>query len=333
LDLVALEIGEPMAGIQELRDFAIMAFAHGRSATEDRLFLALAEHALRRTDAKEMPCGAGVARTGPKVYRVRSRSGGFLSSRPCEGVPAMRRIPWRQTFVTLAAAALFAAPALAQQAGQRERQRDRPPARPETTEPWTVSPDRQHIAGVIVKAESVRNEAGKTSGERTAARPGSSAVRLTINTAAVWRDWYRDQVGQSPSASPKADADRGAKSVATTGEPADRDTDVVVEVDPGARIETLFRNIEGPASPDARTPTEARAAGEGTTSTPARSRDSAVTHFAVDDLKPGLFVEVDFHRESGHNRATTVAVIRPTGGSEGPRAAPAPATRTNRPRD
>jgi hypothetical protein len=33
---VAREIGEPMAGIQELRDFAVMAFAYGSSATEDR---------------------------------------------------------------------------------------------------------------------------------------------------------------------------------------------------------------------------------------------------------------------------------------------------------
>jgi hypothetical protein len=33
---VALEIGEPMAGIQELRDFAVMAFANGPSATEDQ---------------------------------------------------------------------------------------------------------------------------------------------------------------------------------------------------------------------------------------------------------------------------------------------------------
>jgi hypothetical protein len=105
----------------------------------------------------------------------------------------------------------------------------------------------------------------------------------------------------------------------------------MVELDPGARIDTLFRNVEGPATPDSRTPAEARAAGEGTTSNPARSRDSAITHFAVDDLKPGLFVEIDFRRENGRNRATTVAVIRPTGSSEGPRAAPA--TRPNRPRD
>jgi hypothetical protein len=34
LDLVAQEIAKPMAGIQELSDFAVMAFAHGPSAIE-----------------------------------------------------------------------------------------------------------------------------------------------------------------------------------------------------------------------------------------------------------------------------------------------------------
>ena len=35
-DLVALEIGKPLAGIQKLSDFAVMAFAHAPSETEDR---------------------------------------------------------------------------------------------------------------------------------------------------------------------------------------------------------------------------------------------------------------------------------------------------------
>ena len=52
-----------MAGIQELRDFAAMAIAHGPSATEDRFFLALAEHALRRTDAAK----AVATRSRPRV--------------------------------------------------------------------------------------------------------------------------------------------------------------------------------------------------------------------------------------------------------------------------
>ena len=52
-----------MAGIQELSDFAVRAFAHGPSATEDRLFRALAEHALRRTDAVK----AVATRSRPRV--------------------------------------------------------------------------------------------------------------------------------------------------------------------------------------------------------------------------------------------------------------------------
>ena len=54
-----------MAGIQELRDFAVMAFAHGPSATEDRFFPALAEHALRWTDAaKRASVGSTEASNG-----------------------------------------------------------------------------------------------------------------------------------------------------------------------------------------------------------------------------------------------------------------------------
>jgi hypothetical protein len=61
-----------MAGIQELRDFAVMAFAHGPSATEDRLSLALAEHALRRT----VTAKAAAARPRPSVpYPRRAQPG------------------------------------------------------------------------------------------------------------------------------------------------------------------------------------------------------------------------------------------------------------------
>jgi hypothetical protein len=57
LDLVALEIAKPMAGIQELSDFAVMAFAHGPSAIAGWLFLALVEHARGRTGAAEVAAG------------------------------------------------------------------------------------------------------------------------------------------------------------------------------------------------------------------------------------------------------------------------------------
>jgi hypothetical protein len=53
-----------MAGIQELGDFAVMAFAHGPSATEDWLFLALAEHALGRP-TKAAAARARAARPAP----------------------------------------------------------------------------------------------------------------------------------------------------------------------------------------------------------------------------------------------------------------------------
>jgi hypothetical protein len=223
------------------------------------------------------------------------------------------------------AAAFLTAPVMAQQADQR----DRTPASPTAAPPRSVSPDRQHIAGVIIKTENERSETGVAPAANTAASPRSGAIRLTINSAAVWRDWSRDQVGQSPSASPRADAERGAKSVATTGEPRSQQTVVEVDVDAGARIETLFRNVDGAAAPDAKTPAPARPAGDSA----APLRRSASTQFAAGDLKPGLFVEIDFRAAVGRNRATTVAVIRPTGGPETRTAQPSDTTSSGRPRD
>ena len=48
------------------------------------------------------------------------------------------------------------------------------------------------------------------------------------------------------------------------------------------------------------------------------ARTSKVTRFQADDLKPGLFVEVDFRHEDGRNLASTVTVIRPVGGPDTP---------------
>lgn len=254
----------------------------------------------------------------------------------------MSRMLTRWTFLHLAA--LFAAaPAVAQQNDPRTRNPDAP--RSAGGSPRAVSPEHQHVSGVIIKAEkaeAVRTEAGTPPGGNAAAKSRSTPLRLTINTAAVWRDWFRDQVGQSPSASPRADAERGAESIATKGEPRTEDTEVVIEVDPGARVETLFRNVNGAASPDSATPAEARAAAEGPGSPKAkdnakssdsdssasdktRTRTSKVTRFQPEDLKPGLFVEIDFNGAGGRNRATTVAVIRPVGGLEAGRAPAEPA--------
>jgi hypothetical protein len=68
-----------MARIQERSDFAVMAFAHDPSATEDLLFLALAEHALRRTDAAK----AADARPRPRVPHPRRAQPGSGPKSSC----------------------------------------------------------------------------------------------------------------------------------------------------------------------------------------------------------------------------------------------------------
>jgi hypothetical protein len=85
-----------MAGIQELRDFTVMAFSHGPSATEDRFFLALAEHALRRTDAvkavatRSRPRVAHPRRAQPRRVQPKERTGRELGARraPARASPA-----------------------------------------------------------------------------------------------------------------------------------------------------------------------------------------------------------------------------------------------------
>jgi hypothetical protein len=82
-------------------------------------------------------------------------------------------------------------------------------------------------------------------------------VRLTINTAAVWRDWARDQATEDVTKSASKDAEEGQNSVATKGQPATADTTVLVDVGPDTRVETRFRSptdetTKGAAPPNRR---------------------------------------------------------------------------------
>lgn len=152
--------------------------------------------------------------------------------------------------------------------------------------------NKGRAAGVIIKVEPIGR------GDR------ARSLRLTINTAAVWRDWARDQANQSPSESPKKAAEKGANSVATKGEPADQDTTIVVDLTPETTVETRFRAPEDETGKGAKSPEAAK--GE------SGRRDSArPTRFEAKDLKPGLFVEADFRHETAQNRASTVCVVRP----------------------
>ena len=186
----------------------------------------------------------------------------------------------------------------------------------------------ERASGVIVKVEAVTREssgddAAKSGRDRTAAR------RLTINTAAVWRDWARDQASQDPSGSTKKAAEKGANSVATKGEPQDPNTLVVVVVGADTKVETRYRASTDETSRGYRTVAEAR---EGSRD-PAEKKDAgprdkdrsqSVTIRAprthIDDLKPGLFVDVDFRRSAAKNVGSSLTVIRPVGGPDTPAA-------------
>src|SRR6476659_7311197 len=76
------------------------------------------------------------------------------------------------------------------------------------------------IAGVIVKIEDLKDVAD------------ARGKRLTVNTAAVWRDWVRDQARVQTRTSTKTAAKDGENSIATRGEPQSENTLVVVDVRP-----------------------------------------------------------------------------------------------------
>jgi len=170
---------------------------------------------------------------------------------------------------------------------------------------------QERASGVIVKVERVTKGAteGSTIDKRAeAGREHDATVRLTINTAAVWRDWARDQAQTKDSGPPQKDARKGANSVATKGEPNEPNSLVVVDIVPATRVETRFRDENDESTKGSTTPAKARSeAGSGT-----RNSESAKSvQFRKEDLRPGLFVEVDFRHVPAQNPAQSVAVIRP----------------------
>jgi len=170
----------------------------------------------------------------------------------------------------------------------------------------------ERASGVIVKVEPIatadsgRSKPGDSKASH-ADRGKGRLVRLTINTDAIWSDWARDQVPATAAQSPKKAAEKGAKSVATKGEPETENSLVVIALTPASKVETRFRTLTDESTKGARKPSEARREEPGRP----RSKDAKSPHFAAEDLRPGLFVEVDFHRRDGAQQASTVTVIRP----------------------
>jgi hypothetical protein len=207
------------------------------------------------------------------------------------------------TVFHLSSSLLIAATAMAQQ----NESRTQPSAQPGQNPPHAVRPEDQRTTGVIIKAESMRKETRTNPGAETTTRDRdrSTGQRLTINTIIPWQDWVRDQVEGNPKATPREQAEKGANSIATRGQPRSENTDVVVEVGPETKVDSRVRlDVEEGATIDA----AARAK--------KASRGSDAMAYRLEDLKPGLFVEVSFARKDGRNVATTVTVVRPVSGPD-----------------
>jgi len=190
----------------------------------------------------------------------------------------------------------------------------------------------QTASGVIVKSEPVTKGDSSAKGSDPAskdAKPAPRSVRLTVNTAAVWRDWVRDQATATPK-SPSQAASDGNKSVATAGEPVSADTLVVVELTPETKVETRYRSATDELSEGGKTPQDAakaEAATDPADTSNAKSPPSSSPKqptFKADDLKPGLFVEVTFGSAQNKDRATLIRVMRPIGGANIPAGAEKP---------
>lgn len=218
----------------------------------------------------------------------------------------MRRPRYPGALATLASL-LLAPPVLAQTAETKAK---------EATLPPPADARHQLTSGVIIKAEPVTRSGTPANDPAEAPR----FLRLTINTAAVWRDWVRDQATTDPK-SPRAAAVQGQKSVATTGEPQSANTTVVVVVAPDTTVQTRYRSATDEASEGSPTPAKAARVESRTdpadTSKPRVDRSAAKpTRFTVDDLKPGLWVEVQYRDARTRDRATLVRVLRPVGGAQ-----------------
>jgi len=220
----------------------------------------------------------------------------------------MNRPRLREFLALVATGSMVAvlAPAMAQQ----DRKDDGKKAR-------EVNKKAQRTEGVILKVEPARRDGDappKDKGKR-----GRQGVRLTINTAVVWRDWVRDQADLKT----RPDAEKGADSVATKGQPAGPNDLVTIVVGPRAHLATRLRSstdetdkgarsIAGAEKKEERSDPDQKADAKG------RDGDRA-PQLRQSDLKPGLFVIVEYRSGPGNvNRAEDVTILKPVGGPETP---------------
>ena len=166
--------------------------------------------------------------------------------------------------------------------------------------------DRSLIAeGVIVKVEPVGDDK-----EVKAKNP--QRVKITVNTAAVWSDYVRDQSRVKGSESAKD----GENSVATKGEPVSPNSVVVAEIVTTTNLTTRFRSSTDETNKGSRTVegAEQKDGSPASEDVKRRPRDEKAPKTAIGDLKVGQFVEV----EAKNGKATRLIVLKPVGGPNTP---------------
>jgi len=185
--------------------------------------------------------------------------------------------------------------------------------------PPPKSAEQEKTSGVILKVEPI--------GESEKSPRG---WKLTVNTDVVWRDFVRDQAAEpkkvARTGTAKA-AKKGVESVASEGHPKDNELLFTVEIDPRTEITMRYRSSTdsiGEGSPTAEGAARAEAitsstSGEKTPAAPpaGSTRQSPKARvLGATELKPGLWVDIDFRKADQRNMARRVAVLRPVGGAD-----------------
>jgi len=170
----------------------------------------------------------------------------------------------------------------------------------------------EKISGLILKVEKFQDAAAK------AGEAGAQRLTVTIGTDVVWRDFVRDQAvapEEAAKESTTSAAAKGRKSVAGEGQPVDPALVATAELDGRTRLALRYREATDEATEGAKTPAGAAkvenaadpAADQAEPSNKPASKPRTIT---AEDLKPGLWVEIEL-RPGDPKHAGTLTVMRP----------------------
>ncbi len=154
--------------------------------------------------------------------------------------------------------------------------------------------------GVVVSVEPIEKVETKND-------DGPKKVRVTINTAAVWRDFVRDQADEKR----KTEAKKGEGSVATKGQPLVESETIVAEVDRDTTLHLRYRSSTDEADNGSRSVEKAAKKDGSPESNEVKTsrRDEKAPKIAIKDLKAGLFVSI----ETEKGKARKLTVLKPVG--------------------